>query len=137
MVIMNGQGDENQPLAVAHWEVILPLDPHRLLLLPGARARDEDPRKRVDHLLKLPAGLGQVPNQMIFDAADTRVFCHQDHDPYPRMSLTGPRLPTPWTGDTASGLSWVFNYEALDQGGTVQRRWLIEHPSPQDPATSL
>jgi hypothetical protein len=133
VVLVNGQDHENQLLATSYWDVILPLDPHRFLLLPGWRMRDDDPRKRVDHLLKLEGGMGQIVSHMIFDAADSQVFCHQDHDPLQHLHLDGPRLPTPWTGNTQDGSSWVIEYPTMNPGWTVERRWLTEHPPPRDP----
>jgi hypothetical protein len=98
VLIINGQDDQNQLLATSYWDVILPLDPHRFLLLPGWRAREEDPQKRVDHLLKLDGGLGQIICQMIFDAADSQVFWHEKHDPSCTCGLRGPGCRRPGSG---------------------------------------
>jgi hypothetical protein len=133
VVIVNGQDDENQLLATAFWDVILPLDPHRFLILPGRRAQENDPRKRVDHLAKLDGGLGTVLSSMLFEAADKQVFWHSAHDPLPHLHLDGPRLPTPWTGNSNEGPSWVLDYETLTRGFTVERRWLSEHAPPRYP----
>jgi hypothetical protein len=130
VLVVNGQDDKNQLLATSFWDVILPLDPHRFLILPGWGMRKEDPRKRVDHLLKFDQGFGRIISQMIFEAADAQVFCHTDHDPLPHLQLEGPRLPTPWTGSTHSGGSWALEYPTLEPGWTVERRWLSEHPPP-------
>jgi hypothetical protein len=131
VVIVNGQDEEDQLLATSYWDVILPLDPHRFLLLPGWGMRKEDPRKRGDHLLKFDSGFGRIISQMIFEVADSQVFCHGDHDPLPHLQLEGPRLPTPWTGNTRPGGSWVLEYPTLSSGWTVERRWLTEHPPPR------
>ncbi|UMP06835.1 hypothetical protein [Amycolatopsis sp. EV170708-02-1] len=74
---VNGQDHENQLLATSFWNVVLPLAPHRFLILPSWRMRKEDPRKRVDHLLKLTDGVGQIISNMIFDAAGSQVFCQR------------------------------------------------------------
>lgn len=132
VVVLNAQDAQNQLLATAYCDVILPLDPHRFLLLPGHRARKEDPRKRVDHRFKMEGGTGQIISQMIFDAADSQVFCHRDHDPTPHLRLTGPRLPTPWTGDSHGGPTWIVEYATMNPGWTVERRWLSEHPPSRD-----
>jgi Protein of unknown function (DUF4238) len=136
VVILNGQDTENQLLASSYWDVIMPLDPHRFLLLPGWHAREEDPQKRVDHLLKMDGGFGQIISHMIYDAADSHVFCHEDHDPLPHLRFDSPRLPTPWTGNTREGSSWLLEYATTNPGWTVERRWLTEHPPPPEPSTA-
>ncbi|MFI6029572.1 DUF4238 domain-containing protein [Amycolatopsis magusensis] len=137
VVIVNGQDDENQALATTYWDVILPLDPHRFLLLPGFRAREEDPRKRRDHLLKLPGGLGAIISQTIFAAAHSHVFCHELHDSIGQLEFGGPRLRAPWEGSTDGGPSWLLEYATLNAGWTVDRKWLSEHLPPRsDPVTN-
>lgn len=106
VVIINGQDDENQLLATSYWDVLLPLDPHRFLIVPGWHARREDHRKHVDHLVKFDGGMGLALSTILFETADSRVFCHRDRDPLPHLHLVGPRLVTPWAGDTQAGPSW-------------------------------
>jgi hypothetical protein len=36
-----------------------------------------------DHLTKFPGGLGLWINGVIYDAADSHLYCHPDHDPLP------------------------------------------------------
>jgi Protein of unknown function (DUF4238) len=131
VMIMNGQDDENQLLATAYWDVVMPLDPHRFLLLPGWPAREEDPYKRADHLFKLPGGLGLLINNLAFDTADSHLFCNQDHDPFPHLRLDGPRLPTPWAGNTREGASYLLEYATMPSDLNIERRWLSEHAPPR------
>jgi hypothetical protein len=134
VIVVNGQDHENQLLATSYWDVILPLDPHRFLILPGWGTRQEDPRKQVDHCLKLPGGLGLALSRMVFDAADSQVFCDAEHDPFPHLRRDlddGPRLPTPWTGEEGEGPSYLLSYATMNPGWTVERRWLTEHAPPR------
>ncbi|WSI28602.1 DUF4238 domain-containing protein [Streptomyces sp. NBC_01343] len=57
VAIWNRPDDEDQLRAAALSDIMLPLDPHRFLLLPGPATRGTDPRKRVDHLMHAK-GLG-------------------------------------------------------------------------------
>ncbi|WP_143760858.1 DUF4238 domain-containing protein [Actinosynnema mirum] len=136
VVVVNGHDDENQLLATSFWDVVLPLDPHRFLFLPNWSDRRDDPQKRVDHLLKMDQGIGQIISAMVFEAADSHVFCHRDHDPSRHLDLVGPRLPRPWTGETGTGPSWVIEYPVMEPGWTIERRWLTEHPPPQETSES-
>ncbi|WP_049563999.1 DUF4238 domain-containing protein [Nonomuraea sp. SBT364] len=138
VVILNGHDDANQLRAAAFWDMILPLDPHRFLILPGLGTRDPDPEKQVDHLTKFDGGLGIWLNVVIYDAADTHLYCHAEHDSLPLLSshLTGVRLPTPWNGDQRrNSPSYIVEYPPLGRNLTVERRWLTEHP-PSRPTTS-
>jgi hypothetical protein len=69
---------------------------------------------------------------MIFEAADSHVFCHRDHDLFQDLHLVGPRLSRPWAGETMDGPSWVVEYPVMESDWTVERRWLTEHPLPQE-----
>lgn len=128
VVIVNGHDAQNQLLAAEFWDIVMPVDPHRFLILPSLQAREEDPRKRTDHLLKFDGGMGQVVNTLIYEVADSQVFCHEDHDPRPGLRLDGPQMPTPWNGADHHAPSWSINYATLAAGMTVERRWLVEHP---------
>jgi hypothetical protein len=63
VLILNGQDQDDQTLAAAVWDVLIPLDSHRLLLLPGYEACAADPAKRTDHLIKFE-GMCLVPGLM-------------------------------------------------------------------------
>jgi hypothetical protein len=131
VVILNGHDDENQLLSASFWDILLPLDPHRLLLMPGVSAQERDPRKRRDHRFKLDGGLGIFVNRVLFDAADMHVLHHPHHDPIRFLKEgDGPRLATPWTGEAASSPEYVLSYGVLHPEFTVERRWLTEHPPP-------
>lgn len=131
VVLMNGQDDQNQLLAEAYWEVLVPLDSHRFLLLP-APGSQSDPRTRSDHRIKPDAGLGILVWELLWGAADKHVFWHPDHVPYAVETSDrerGPRLPRPWAGGTREPPQMMLQYEALPTGLTVERRWLEKHPS--------
>ncbi len=128
LVILNGHDETDQALSLAFWDVLLPLDPHRLLYLPGLAEPSPDPRKSVDHRIKLDGGLGIFANQIMFDAADVHLFQHPKH-PAMRGVHPGGRLPTPWDGyEPRRGPAYVVEYAALDPEMTVDRRWLTDHP---------
>jgi hypothetical protein len=126
VVLMNGHDDENQVLSVAYWDLLVPLDPHRFLLMttPGAQ---EDPATWADHRLKVDGGMGFFFTDLLWSAAERHVFWHPDHPPQglqddaPRR---GPRLPRPWAGDTHSAPEWVMDYGAMEPNTTVERRWM-------------
>ena len=135
VVVINGHDEPDQLFAAAYWDVVLALDPHRFLIMPGRRARRDERAKRRDHLAILPGGLGLAFNSIIFEAADSQVFCHPEHDPLPHLKLEGPRLPTPWREDNpASAPEWLFDYGVVPPGHTIERRWLHEHPWQQEHA---
>ena len=128
VVILNGHDDEDQLLSVSFWDVLLPLDSHRLLLLPGVNAQD-DPRKGRDHRFKLDGGIGIFVNHVLYDAADMHVLHHPRHDPMRSIDPgKGGRLPTPWTGEAGTSPEYVLTYDVLHPEFTVERRWLTEHP---------
>lgn len=133
VVIVNGQDESDQLSAAAFWDVLMPLDPHRLLLLPGQAAQAEDVRKRFDHRAKLDGGLGSFVTDILYDAADTHVFHHPDHKPLLRGIERSARLPTPWTGDDrTTGPEYFMSYAPLHPDYNVSSRWLREHPPPRD-----
>lgn len=135
VVILNGHDDANQLRAAAFCDLILPLDPHRFLILPGSAPRGQDPEKRVDHLTKFDGSLGIWINSVIFDAADTHVYCHAEHDPLPLLGphVTSPRLATPWKGDgPRSSPSYIVEYAALGRNLTVDRRCAERAPASAD-----
>ncbi|MFI9589779.1 DUF4238 domain-containing protein [Nonomuraea sp. NPDC052265] len=138
VVILNGHDDEDQLRAAIYWDVILPLDPHRFLILPGLTTLGDDAGKQRDHLTKFPGGLGLWINGVIFDAADSHLYCHPGHDPLPFLGahLGSARLPEPWSGEGQADRpspSYLVEYSVLGANLTVERRWLNEHP-PAPPA---
>jgi hypothetical protein len=132
VVVVNGHDERDQLFATAYWDVLLPLDPHRFLILPGLPTRRREAAKRRDHLAKLDGGLGMALSAIMYEAADQYVFCHPGHDPFPRLRLEGPRLPAPWRdAEPASGPEWLLNYGVIPLGNTIERRWMTEpswHP---------
>lgn len=127
VVILNGHDDPQQLRAASYWDIVLPLDSHRLLMLPGFNAQERDSKKRRDHRLTLD-GTGLILLDIVRDAADRYLFHHPDH----AFHLTigrGPRLPTPWTGDQRTrGPEYIIEYETLPSHLTVESRWVREHP---------
>jgi len=123
VVLMNEHDSEGQLLSVAYWDVVLPLDPHRVLIMPGPGSQ-LDPATWADHRLKLDGIFGMFVMDLIWSAAEEHVFWHPDHEP-PLIRDTaarGPRLPRPWAGDTHSAPQSILQYEALPPGTTVERR---------------
>ena len=126
---MNGQDAERQLVSAAFWDVLLPLDSHRFLLMPG-RGSQPDPATWRDHRLKLDGGLAAFVIDLIVSSADEHVFWHPDHEPPRIREITSPgsRLPRPWVGETHEAPQWILQYDAMPPGMTVERRWLTEHP---------
>lgn len=123
-MVLNGQDDEDQLLAAAYWDVAFPLDPHRLLYLPDLHSVEEDPRKAVDHRVKLD-GIGMAFVNAIFDTADRHTFSHPLH-PAARMRQHGGRLPAP--GQPSNGWAMMISYSPLRPHETIEARWAHEHP---------
>ncbi|CCH85805.1 conserved protein of unknown function [Modestobacter italicus] len=105
VVVMNGQDHDDQLLSVAHWDVLVPLDAHRFLIMPTPGSQP-DPRTLADHRAKFDGGFGMALFGLLWEAAEQHVFWHPDHVPPapemdPRTRLPRlPRLPRPWAGDT-------------------------------------
>lgn len=55
VVILNDHDADDQVGAASFWEILFPLDPHRLLFLPSVPMVGADPKKRVDHRFVLRA----------------------------------------------------------------------------------
>jgi len=130
VVLMNGQDDVNQLLSVAYWDVLVPLDPHRFLLMPTPGSQG-DPATLFDHRIKFDGGFGLVVWELVWAAADKHVFWQPDHVPHalemsPRQR--GPRRPRPWAGDTAVLPQMIMQYAPMPPGTTVERWWLQQHP---------
>ncbi|MFI6581823.1 DUF4238 domain-containing protein [Embleya sp. NPDC050493] len=128
-VILNGHDHRDQIASAAHWDILLPLDPHRFLFLPGPGMLD-DPAKRLDHRLHLPGCMSLFLSDAIFEAADRQIFRHPHHDPLRHKQLElAARLPTPWTdGRDREGPGYVLEYPVMPRGFTIERRWTREHP---------
>ncbi|MDH6492646.1 DUF4238 domain-containing protein [Streptomyces sp. SAI-127] len=130
VVLFNAPDAEDQQAAAAACDILLPLDPHRLLFLPSAAMLARDPRKRTDHRLVIPGGVGIALVQVTYDVADAFVAHHPRHDPWRHWQPSGPRHPSPWNGDSHSAPMYSLEYDVLAPHLTVERRWLTEHPPP-------
>lgn len=124
MLILNGQDDDDRLSAAAYWDIAFPLDPHRLIFMPGLPMAEEDPEKSVDHRLKLD-GLGSLIADAIYSSADRFIFMHPEHQPRLRADQ-GARLAPPGSGVTAA--QYVISYPVIEPGWTVAKRWATEHP---------
>lgn len=127
MLILNGQDDDDQLSAAAFWDIAFPLDPHRLIFMPGLSMVEEDPKKAVDHRIKLD-GVGYAIVDAIYSSADRFIYMHPDHQP----RFYGPpegRLTPPGSGVTEA--QYVVSYPTLNPGWTVEKRWATEHPPPR------
>lgn len=100
VVLFNLPDADDQLAAAALRDILLPLDPHRLLFLPGADMLARDRRKRTDHRLVIPGGVGTALVQVAYDVADAFVAHHPRHDPWRYWQPSGPRHrhPSPWEG---------------------------------------
>ncbi|WP_328514061.1 DUF4238 domain-containing protein [Streptomyces mirabilis] len=128
VVIWNRPDEEDQLLALAHSDVMLPLDPHRLLFLPSPRQRMRDPHKRADHLLHVSGAIGMALVDVAFDVADEFVVYHPHHDPWEHWSPSGPRQPKPWVGETHSAPEYLMEYPVFPAHLNIEHRWTKEHP---------
>ncbi|MFH9969478.1 DUF4238 domain-containing protein [Streptomyces mirabilis] len=128
VAIWNRPDEEDQLLALAHSDVMLPLDPHRLLFLPNPRQRMHDPSKRTDHLLHVSGALGMALVDVAFDVADEFVVYHPQHDPWEHWSPSGPRQPKPWAGEPHSAPEYLMEYPVFQAHLNIESRWTKEHP---------
>lgn len=128
VLILNGQDDQDQLVVAAFWDIVLPLDPHRILLVP-CLTDEQDQAKFEDHRFKMDGGMGVFVNSAVYDAADQHIFFHPDHAPLWSALNEGSRLGTPWTGDQREpSTRYILNYPPLDPEFTVAKRWTVEHP---------
>lgn len=129
VLILNGQDERDQLTAAAFWDIYLPLDPHRMLLLPGHLHRDNW-RLAADHRFTLPGGVALPLNDMQASTATRHIFSHPNHDAWKERLNPHPRLGNPSEARTDLGV--IIQYDALQSGFGVERRWLDEHPKPED-----
>ncbi|HUP86890.1 MAG TPA: DUF4238 domain-containing protein [Acidimicrobiales bacterium] len=129
VVLLNQHDAHEQVLAAAVCDILLALDPHRFLFLPGA-GHLEDRRKQVDHRLKFDGGMGLALSEIIRDAADRHLLHHPVHPPQAvHSSDIRPRLARPWEGeDPKRSPQYSLSYNVLPAEYGVERRWLNEHP---------
>lgn len=132
VVLLHEHDANDQILAAAISDIVLSLDPHRFLYLPGVAALD-DRLKRVDHRLKLDGSVGLFVSEILRDAADRHVLHHPGHEPpwVEEPHDTRSRLPRPWRGEDHSAPEYCVSYAVLPDDLTVERRWLSQHPPQQ------
>jgi hypothetical protein len=131
VVLLNGHDAKDQLAAAAICDIMLPLDPHRILFLPSPHMQLRDPGKRIDHRMKIDGGVGTLFVQAAYDVADTVVLHHPRHDPWRHWQPDGPRQPAVWNGEEHPGPEYILEYPTLPSHLTVARRWLTEHPPPR------
>jgi hypothetical protein len=124
MLILNGQDDDDQLSAAAYWDIAFPLDPHRLIFMPGLSMVEEDPKKAVDHRIKFD-GVARAISDAIYSSADRFIFMHPDHQPEFIAAPRG-RLAPPGSGVTEA--QYVISYPTLDPKWSIAKRWATEHP---------
>ncbi|MFD4866859.1 DUF4238 domain-containing protein [Streptomyces sp. NPDC058412] len=134
VAIWNRPDDEDQLRAAALSDIMLPLDPHRFLFLPGPATRDSDPRKRVDHLMHAEGAIGFALVEVAFDVADQFVIHHPEHDPWKHWEPNSPGQPKLWDGQTHSAPQYILEYPVFPPSQNIERRWTVEHPPPRSPA---
>ncbi|MFF3312820.1 DUF4238 domain-containing protein [Streptomyces sp. NPDC002952] len=135
VVIWNRPDDENQVRAAALSDIMLPLDPHRFLFLPGPATQEADPRKRVDHLMHAEGTIGMALVEVAYDVADQFIVHHPQHDPWRHWKPSGPGQPKPWEGQTHCAPQYILEYDVFPPHQNIERRWTVEHPPPRSPAT--
>lgn len=135
VVIWNRPDADDQVLAVAQSDIMLPLDPHRLLFLPSPSAQLDDPYKRRDHLLHVTGAVGMALVEIAYDVADQFVVHHPRHDPWLHWKPDGPRHPRPWAGEDHSSPQYALQYSVFPSDRNIERRWSIEHPPPKTAAS--
>ncbi|MCX5079268.1 DUF4238 domain-containing protein [Streptomyces sp. NBC_00513] len=128
VVVWNRPDDEDQVRAAALSDIMLPLDPHRFLFLPGPATREDDHRKQVDHLMHAKGAVGMALVGVAYDVADQFVIHHPEHDPWKHWKPTGRAQPKSWEGETHSGPQYVLQYPVFPLDQNIERRWTVEHP---------
>lgn len=138
VVLLHEHDADDQIFAASISDIVLPLDPHRFLYLPGLTAL-RDRQKRVDHRIKLDGGLGLFVSEILRDAADRYILHHPEHEPpwAAQFRDIRPRLPRPWRGESHSSPEYYVSYAVLPDHVTVERRWLSEHPPGPEPKLDL
>jgi hypothetical protein len=129
VVLLDYHDAENQIMAVTLSDIVFPLDPHRLIFMPGPHLVEEDPRKASDHLIKFD-GIGAAFTQAVYDAADKYFFAHPNHAPVLDLRKHG-RLPAP--GEPDRGHGYAISYGPMRPGFTIEKRWASEHPPQATP----
>jgi hypothetical protein len=135
VLVLNGQDVHDQLLAVAYWDIYLPLDPHRCLYLPGVSTRAKI-APSVDHKAKFHPGIAIALNNAVADTAVKHIFWHPEHDPSGHLQLRA-RRPI----EEELGADWLprylVTYDVLHPDFGVERRWLEHHPPSRtdDPVT--
>lgn len=118
--------DDDEPLSTASfWDIYLPLDPHRFLYLPGQMHAAQRALMR-DHVFSLPGGLALPLNYEVIETANRHVIWHPAHDPRPRVRIAD-ALAMRRSRRTRGVGGTLINYEALEDGYGVERRWLDRH----------
>jgi hypothetical protein len=120
--VINAQDDPDQPLAVAYWDVYLPLDPHRFLFLPGVTHAAEA-RLRRDHRINFQVTYGVAMNELMIETAHRQVFWHPDHDPRSQMRLDEAHSIRRSNGGSQS----ILFYDTFGPDEGIERRWLTHH----------
>lgn len=133
IAIWNRPDDEDQLRAATLSDIMLPLDPHRFLFLPGPTTRGADRRKHVDHLMHAKGAIGFALVEVAYDVADQFVIHHPEHDPWKHWKLNSPGQPKPWDGQTHSAPQYILEYGVFPPGQNIERRWTVEHPPPRSP----
>jgi hypothetical protein len=126
--ILNGHDEPHQTMSASLLDIVLPLDPHRFLFMPEVATQEQDPRKRIDHRMKLDGGLGTALSHVLHDAADAFVLHHPRHPPPVDRLRDGPRLPNPWAGDSHTAPEYFISYNVLAADANVERHWIDKHP---------
>ena len=128
MVSFDVNQRENMYEQVAVFDLALPLDSHRFLLMPSDQLRREDPRKRIDHLVNDAGVLGPVIGGLIYDWSHRHLFHHPAHYPFAFPAGMDARMPEHRDSATGGGAqAFLGGYDVLPPGSQVDRTWLSRH----------
>ncbi|MGC5225450.1 DUF4238 domain-containing protein [Micromonospora sp. DT81.3] len=127
LVILNGHDDDNQLLAAGFWDIMFPLDPHRLIFMPGPDLIDRNARKGRDHRIAFD-GLGHAFVDATYAAADRFIFSHPDHPPTMLDETRAGRLRAP--GEDGFSPEYMISYDPMPPGYTIAQRWASDHNPP-------
>jgi hypothetical protein len=117
VVVLNGQDDPDGNVPFLECTVLIPLDPHRLIIMPAASLVKSDSRKRKDHLFKLPKGAAWGINHAVFGASDDSIYHHPNHTLDQNFFAKGFDIKTLWGGaEKASEPLWGINYKVMAKG---------------------
>jgi Protein of unknown function (DUF4238) len=128
MISLDVNHRENLYAQVMLFDLLLPLDSHRFLILPCDQLIKDDPSKRSDHLVRDPGMLGPMLSSLVYDWSLRQVFHHPSHYPFATHLQVSSRMPKNRDGRGADvGHAMIGDYPVLPTRFQVDRCWLSDH----------